>query len=273
MQLSELQHYFREYIFDPENPEAEQLKSIITVPPADTITDRLSIYSDGYGARLSEVLEKIFPAVRKYSGDDVFYEWCDEYIHLYPSTFFSVARIGHQFSFFLKNKDYFLESEIAALEWAINTAVDAKNATPVTQQNLTEIPQEKWGDIILECHPSLQVLKFNYNTPAVYKAILEIENQNPGHDIKQEIKVEIKKKSIYCRVWRKQIQIYYLSMDNPMENIFLESIQQKLIFSEICEKLAEQMPEGEVVNYAISQILAWLQDELITGIRVSHELA
>ena len=277
MQLSELQQHFKQYIFNPESPEAEQLKSMIAVPPADTITDRLSIYSDGYEARLGEVLEKTFPALKKYIGEDIFDEWCHEYIHLYPSTFFSVSRIGYQFSLFLKNKNYHLESEIAALEWAINTAVDAGNAVPDTQQNLTQIPQEKWGDIILECHPSLQVLLFNYNTLAVYKAIVETKEQeqekDQDQDQDQDIKLAIKNISNICRVWRKKTQIYYLSMDNPMEKFFLESIQQKLVFSEICEKLAEQMPEDEVVNYAIKQILAWLQDELITGLRVAHELA
>lgn len=271
MRLSELQQYFRQYIFNPENPESEQLKSMIVVPSADTITDRLSIYADGYDARLGEVLEKTFPAVKKYSVDDIFYEWCSEYIRLYPSHFFSVARIGYKFSLYLKNKNFLLESEIAALEWAINTSVDAGDAVPLTQQHLAEIPQESWGDIVFECHPSLQVLLFNYNTLAVYKIILE--HQNSDQDISLDIKSEIKKISNSCRVWRKGRQIYYLSMNNPIENLFLESIQQKLIFSEICEKLAEQMPEDEVVNYAISQILTWLQDELITGLKVSHELA
>ncbi len=267
MQLSELQQHFRQYILDPENPESAQLKLMVATPPADTITDRLSIYSDGYDARLGEVLEKTFPAVRKFSGDDLFDQWSREYIRLYPSTFYSVARIGYQFSLFLKNKNFILESEIAALEWAINAAVDAGDAVPVTQQNLTEIPQENWGNIILGCHPSLEVLNFSYNTLAVYKGILEAQDED------QEITVDIQKLSHSCRVWRKQTQIYYLSMENPMEKLFLECIEQKLIFSEICERLTEKMPEEEVVNYAIKQLVTWLQDELITGLKVSHELA
>jgi len=265
MRLSELQQYFRQYIFNSENPESEQLKSMIVVPPADTITDRLSIYADGYDARLGEVLEKTFPSVKKYSGEDLFDEWCCEYIRLYPSHFFSVAKIGYQFSLFLKDKNYLLESEIAALEWAINTAVDAGDAPPVSKQNLEEIPQESWGDIVFECHPSLQILEFSYNTLLVYKALLDDKEITPVETRQCLV-------STACRIWRKERQIYYVSI-SPAENIFIESIQQKLIFSEICEKLAEKMPEDEVVNYAISQILTWLQDELITGLKVSHELA
>jgi hypothetical protein len=258
MQLSEVQRCFQQYIF---NQEADLIKSVVAAPPTDTVTERLAVYADAYEARLIEVLEKTFPALKRYSGEEIFYEWCSEYLYLYPSVFYSVSKIGHCLSIFLKDKNLPLQSEIAALEWAINVAVDAANALPVTKKSLEAIPQEKWGDLILTCHPSLQTVVFNYNTIAVYEALMK-DSDLP----------EIKVFANACRVWRKDIQIYYLTI-NTAENIFLDSIAAQRTFGEICEKLAEQMSEDEVVNYAIGQILTWLQDELITGIKVSHELA
>ena len=39
-------------------------------------------------------------------------------------------------------------------------------------------------------------------------------------------------------------------------------------FGEICEKLATHMPEEKVGNYALTQLLTWIQDEVITGVKV-----
>lgn len=268
MQLSELQDYFQQYIFDAK---IKQLESAIATPPTDSILERLAIYADGYSARLGEALQNTFPNLKAYSGEDLFYEWCDEYIHLYPSSFFSIARIGYLFSEFLKNKNLLLQSEIAALEWAISTAIDAGDAMPVTKTSLEQIPQEKWGDIVLETHPSLQMLLFNYNTIDIYEAVIKKQLKKQSN---KPIKItqQIENASNICRVWRKGIQVYYRPIES-IEKLFLGSISQKITFGEICEKLSEQMPEDQVVNYAISQILTWLQDELITGIRISHELA
>jgi hypothetical protein len=260
MQLSDLQQYFQDYIFNIENENSEKIKSAIAIPPADSISERLAIYADGYEGRLCDALEKIFPALKKSTSEELFYDWCCEYIYSCPSKFFSLSKIGDQFSLFLKNKDLLLQAEIAALELAIHSAIEAANAKVLTQKILENIPQDKWGEIIFESHPSVQINTAYHDVIDIYESLMKENKKNA------EI-YEVKVSPNTYRVWRKGIQVYYLKINN-IENIFLGSIQQQLGFGEICEKLAEHISEEEVGNYALSQLLTWIQDEVITGVKV-----
>src|SRR5689334_5431536 len=125
MQLCDLQQYFQNYIFNLNTENSEKIKSAIAIPPTDTVSERLAIYADGYEGRLTDALEKIFPALKKSTSEELFYDWCCEYIYNFPSNFFSLSKIGDQFSLFLKNKDLLLQAEIAALELSIHSALEA----------------------------------------------------------------------------------------------------------------------------------------------------
>jgi hypothetical protein len=243
MRLSNLQQYWQNYVFDGDI-------ALIKPEISQDAEERLEIYADGYEARLIESMEKIFPFLTKYMEEELFDESCSEYLHQNPSTFFSISQIGHLLDIFLKNKNLLIESEIASLEWAIHQAQDAADASALTESDLQKISEEKWGSVILECHPSLQLLLFDYNTLSIYEAI----NKN-----------EVEKRSTFCRVWRKGLQTYYRSIQEA-EFIFLKNIQKKISFAEICENLINHMTEEEI-GQTISR---WLQDEIITDIKVSQ---
>jgi hypothetical protein len=254
MQLSELQRYFQDYIF---NSEKETIKSIIAPPPNDTISERLSIYADGYEGHQVDALEKIFPALRKYSGEELFYDWCAEYIYVCPSTFFSVSKAGEHFPQFLGNKNLLLSAELASLELAIHSAGEAANAPPLTQKILENIPQEKWGDIVFECHPSVQRLTASHDVISLYESLMNTNNKIAAPEVS----------SIYYRVWRKELQVYYLVMQ-ASENVFLSGILHQLSLGEICEELTNDMSEEEAGNYAVTRLLTWIQEHIITGVKV-----
>jgi len=194
--------------------------------------ERALIYIDGYRARLMEALEKTFPLLLDKMGEDDFYDLAFEYINHHPSEYYSLSRFGINLSAFLKKQKKNKLAELAELDWAISFAVDAPNATPITRDYLQTIPQDSWNEILFELHPSLTILE-------------------------------------KYRVYRKHTQVYYLEI-TPQEKLVLNMVQKKSTFGEICEKLCETMPEEEVVNYLIQQLLRWLEDELITAITVKE---
>jgi hypothetical protein len=248
--LHELQSHFKNYIFQQN---LENLKPNIT---GDTAEERLEIYSGAYEARLLEAMEKIFPFLEKYLGNDQFQDHALEYIKKFPSTFYSIGRIGENFSAYLKNQQEIVLSDIVQLEWAISFAVDTADALPLKQQDLQEIPQDDWGYIVFEFHPSFQLLTFQTDAVNIYKKNKKFNKR-----------VLPKNSENYCRVWRKGLQIFYQSLSET-EYCMLKEVQQRKQFSEVCEALSSRLSEDKVVNYALTQLIQWLNDELMTGAQI-----
>ncbi|MDX2163873.1 MAG: putative DNA-binding domain-containing protein [Gammaproteobacteria bacterium] len=194
--------------------------------------DRALIYVDSYRARLIESLEKTFLLLYKKMGDDAFCQLALDYIDVYPSENFSIARFGQRLSQYLREDGKFELAHIAELDWAINHSVEAKTVKILTRADFQTIPEEHWEKVVFELHPSLKI----------------VDNQ---------------------RVYRKDRQVYYVEMTAQEKNV-LKDIQNKKTFGEICSRLNETMSEDEVANYLIQQIARWLDDELITAFAVKE---
>lgn len=263
--LHELQHNWKNYIFDPSLKMMDKIKPEISGESAE---ERLEIYGAAYEARLLETMEKIFPFLAEYQNqleDSIsFDEVVSEYLKKHPSHYYSIARIGENFSGYLKtDKNNILLSDLAQLEWAISFAVDSAdsaNGKVLTQADLSEVPQEKWGYLVFDLHPSVQLLIFESNALELYmkkhNAIINTPDQ----------------KIYYCRVWRKGLQIYYQSI-HESEYFMLKQIRERKTFSQLCESLSDKLPEQEVVQYALARLMSWLTDEILTGATVIDELA
>lgn len=244
MNLSQLQDGWQWYIL---NGQLNPLQAWIS---GGSPKERLEIYADAYEARLLEAMEKIFPCLEKQAGEERFYQYCVAYFKQCPSNHYSLAHIGHQFSEFLQRYNTMF-AEIALFEWVIYQAVDAPNATPINQKMLMQIRPEKWSEMIFSLHPSVAIVSFKHDVPEI------IKNKNKN------------KKNLYYRIWRKNLQVYYLPMTKT-EYIFLRYIQDKLPFGLICEKLLDQadISEEKIVDYAVSCIMRWLSDEMIIATSV-----
>jgi len=248
--LCDLQSHWKNYIFH------QTLDLIQPDIVGENAQERLEIYSGAYEARLLEAMEKIFPFLTKFLGIDKFHDVAQNYLKLYPSTYFSIGRIGENFSVYLSNQKKILLSDLAQLEWAISCAVDTADAMPLAQPDLQAIPQEEWGYIQFELHPSLQLLTLETDAINIYKKNKKLNKKSPQKNTQN-----------YCRVWRKGIQIFYQPLSQT-EYFMINEVQQKKSFSDVCEALTNILSEDKVVNYALTQLIQWLKDELITGARV-----
>lgn len=224
MSLRKLQEHWQQGTLDES--------TVSIMPHIINPEDRAMIYVDAYRARLIEALEKTFLLLAKKMGEDDFCDLALDYINAHPSEYYSLSRFGKDLSIFLKQTDKKKLADIAELDWAISCAVEAESVIPITRDFLRSIPEDRWGDAVFECHPSLSVLD-------------------------------------KYRVYRKATQVYYVEISSQEKRV-LELILKKSTFAEICDKLGETLAEDEVVNYLIQQLSRWLDDELITNITLKE---
>lgn len=83
---------------DRDTTDAE---GIVKSSPGLSATDRLSIYSRGYVARLRDHLRKRYPMLRSLTGDEVFDLFALAYVRAHPPTSHSIFEYGNDLPDFL----------------------------------------------------------------------------------------------------------------------------------------------------------------------------
>ena len=174
------------------SPDAQQL---IPVAPGEaetvirrssrlTAIERLSIYSNGYYARLLECLDGCYPVLKKTLGDDVFDSFAIEYLQQYPSHSYTLDLLGEHFSRFLQETrpdgnsgdsdwpDFLID--LATLEWTIGRVFDGPGTEGhglLTPEVLQSFPAEQFAEAHLLPVASLKLLCFKYPVSAYYTAV------------------------------------------------------------------------------------------------------
>lgn len=252
--LRELQEYFQAYILDEKQ---EVLNSISS--DQDRRSERIDIYRKGYVLRLLEILEKDFPLLREYIGENIFEKISVEYIKTYPSTHFNVCTFSRHFSQFLTDSNCEAHwSEMAAFEWILSCVLDAEDAPHIGIDQLGSIAGESWPFIQFDFHPSAEQRQFRYNSPLIVYALLQKE------EVPELIDFEEPRDWI---IWRFNMQSYFESVTRE-QMWMIKAIREGKTFSEICEGLCQWLSEEEVAMYAAGSLRNWIEKGLFSAVRV-----
>jgi len=225
---------------------------------------RLGVYAYAYFNRLIEILAVDFPCLCQLLGREKFDEVALLYIKAYPSHYFSVRYIGENFSIFLKQHPSYAEhpyyAEIANFEWALVNTGDAADAPILTVADLSAIPQEQWGSLHFNFHPSLQLIDLSWNITELWQAAIQ-DQPMPTPTLQQPQS---------CRLWRQQVQSYYF-VDSDNEARVLNLLYKGKNFAEVCELLCDWLPEEEVPAFVVNCLIRWLNEGIISTVKFSGE--
>jgi hypothetical protein len=258
--LQNLQQQFQDFLFNEAAPFKLQVISTQRAP-AET---RLTIYSNAYRSRLTEVLADTFPALHRYLGDLEFTKLAQAYIANYPSTFRSIRWYGDNLANFLKNypqQNAKLLSEIAQFEWAMSLAFDAADDSVLQLSDLAAIPPQHWADISFVPQPSLQQLNLTWNIGPLWQALT-----NPEANIAIEPIENVN--SISWLVWRKQLINQYCSLPEDEAWAITAMMAQKT-FGEICSGLTQWLSEEQAALRAGSLLKGWIVAGLIAKVQLA----
>lgn len=178
--LGRLQRWMQEVVVHPGTVEeavaseaaereipAENLETIVRPSHSMTSAERVGVYHGMYLMRMEEALEVDYPVIRYHLGDHQFFHLVREYVQSYPSTSYTLNRLGdHLPQFFLDRPEWaqaaFLH-DLARLELAMTEVFDERETPVLGAEELESVAPESWEQIRLQPIAALRVLAFKYS--------------------------------------------------------------------------------------------------------------
>lgn len=253
--VRDIQENFQEYILHGDTNiishicDAENMKA----------ADRVNLYKVGYALRLLEILEKDFPGLKLIMGDELFEEIGRDYIDSFPSNHYSIIYFSRHFSKYLSSHEKVqpVYIEMASFEWHLGQVLLASDAPQLSISDLAQVDPQAWAAMRLEFHPSLRTIELFYNTPQIWNTVHEEHKSVPT--------IERTDKPVAWMVWRKDLQSFFVSLDEH-RYWMLSELQDGKNFSEICEGLSEWMEEEQVAQFAAFTLRDWFGDGIISKV-------
>lgn len=256
MPLRQLQRDLQDYMLG----ESSAIEAAIVDAPPLPVATRLGIYHNAYRVRLIEALDDTYSILHALLGDEVFVALGEEFIGAYPSVHRSIRWYGRELAEFLGRTAPYAEqpilAELALLEWTLAEVFDAADAEPVQRAAFSAIDAAAWSELQFEFHPSLRRLHLQWNTTAVWQAM---SHQEAPPD------PACAEHAVPWLLWRQNLQNYFRSIAAD-EAAALDSALRGDNFGEICEALAEWLPDNEIPLRAASLLGAWADSGIIVAI-------
>jgi Putative DNA-binding domain len=171
--LPELQRAMREGLVEGED---DDLRSHVVADGLDA-SQRLDVYRNTYASVLTTALRLSYPAVHRLVGADFFEGAARVFITAHPPSTACLDLYGAQFAAFLADFDPARSLEylpdVARLEWAVNRALHAHDAPPLSPDRLRELAGLDGAQATLVAHPAVSTLRSQYPVDVVWRAVLD----------------------------------------------------------------------------------------------------
>ena len=251
--LARVQREFQDYLLRGESAVEAQVVGTARVP----VTTRLGIYAGAYRSRLAEALESNYPVLARLLGAPDFEALASKYITAHDSPFFSIRYYGDALPKFLATREDYAAApvlaELAQWEWAMTTVFDAADAPPLRAEELGRIPPERWAQLRLRWHPSVQRLTLWWNVPQLWQALSE-DQERPD--------MKLAAAPVEWLLWRENLTSYFRSLP-PTEARVLDAARSGWPFGELCTLLCEELGDSEAPAQAAVLLRTWIGSGLI----------
>jgi hypothetical protein len=138
--------------------------------------ERLNIYRNNFLASLTSALRISFPAVHRLVGAEFFDGAAQCFIEAEPPQSANLYLYGAGFADFLARfspaASLAYLADVARLEWAVNCALHAPDAPPLASECFAAVAQADPTRLVLVPHPSLTLLRPEYPSDAIWRAVL-----------------------------------------------------------------------------------------------------
>ena len=149
-------------------PEATRDLEAVVLPSKQlSSVERLEIYAHMYYARLVEVMEAEYPALRQLLGPHEFAAACRRFVAKNPSRTRTLGSLSARFPDFLartlpRSNRSALAVDVARIERAMEDVFDAPRAEPMTAAEFAALGAGDWDDVTLRLTPALRLLTLRY---------------------------------------------------------------------------------------------------------------
>lgn len=236
--MREAQKLFKSALRDATHADVKKVSGTFHIARPE----RISVYSNGYVARLNEALSEVFEAVRHLVGHDVFTDLVEDYATVYPSHDYNLNNVGRHLPEFLKTGRFteklgFLP-DLAALEWQVCRSFHAFDEKPFELASLKAASEEDWSHLRLTFQPSLGLVESTW-------PILDLWNARRAP--LSGLKIDLVGRPQRVLVWRQGTDIRCELLD-PLQHRLLSELLSRRTLGEACEAIAESMSDDEALN-------------------------
>lgn len=173
--LNNIQEWMQQALLAPHQNDKTTTKSMIRDSKRMTAQQHLAIYQRSYVARLRACMAKQFEALEFALGAELFQQFADQYLQIYPSNSYTLMHLGQKFPNFLEetrpDKDQPIKEswpdfliELAQFEYNIYVIFDEINEE-IYETATFETPDEQ-----LKFIPVFYLLDFEFPVPSYYMA-------------------------------------------------------------------------------------------------------
>jgi len=136
--------------------------------------NRVAIHRNHFVISLTEALATTFPVVRRLLGPDYFAQVARRHIGLSPPAGPCLFEYGADFAAMLQRlpalADYPYVPDVARLEWLINLAYHANDASTLSLAAVAAAPPRLWAGLVLTAHPASALLRSAWPVDAIWRA-------------------------------------------------------------------------------------------------------
>ena len=259
MKLADLQAQFQRAILEG----GDDILAAIPNSPRETNGTLFGVYRNAYVLRLIEILQNDFGHLHKLIGDEAFDRLARAYFAAHPSRHRNARWVGNDLATFVKTTPPFsrrpILADLAALEFALNTAFDAADAPVLAVADLGQVAPEDWANLVFIPHPSAQLLTLHTNATAIWIALAEDKRAPKPQKLESSQSV---------LVWRQVTTPKFRSL-KAEESMMWSEAGKGVRFSVLCEMLAAfDDPDGAALR-AATYLRTWVEGGLLSAIGVS----
>lgn len=256
--LAEMQRDFQDYLLGG----SEMITTSIHADGVLPVPARLGIYRFAYGQRLVEALTNEFPGLQALLGETAFATLARRYLAAHPSRHPSLRALGQALAAFLASTDapHPLARDMAAFDWAVARAFDARDEIPIVLAEILTLPAETWEMLRLTFAESVSFFAGAAGIGDLRRALLRGEPADPVAG----------DRTVSWLVWRQDDQVQFRPVTHA-EAASFGLMQNGGTFGAMCEKLAQNLPQHEEpVLRAATYLKDWVERGLVVG--VDHDL-
>jgi hypothetical protein len=236
-----------------------------------TAAQRVAIYANNVQETLVCALRATFPVVERLVGERFFRAAAVRHVRGYPSTSGDVRRYGDGFAHFLDQfapaADLPYLGDVARLEWARNTSVDAPDAAqPLDLARLARIPETRWEEISFTLDPSARLVASLYPVDRIWQV-----NQDDARD---DARVSLDEGGTHLLLLRRAGEVAIHRLDLA-EFAFLSALQRGEPLADALERgyeANEGFPLGSVLqkHIALGTFASWQLPGVSAVATLSH---
>jgi hypothetical protein len=237
----------------------EGLPPGVTSHSSPTPVKRFNVYRNNVFASLSETLAARFPVVERLVGEEFFQAMAREFVSRHPPRSAALLEYGDAFPPFLEAFEPVASlpylPDVARLEWARNAAYHAADAQAIGGAALAAIPPEAIGEVVLQLHPSVQIVASPYPIVSIWQTNTHDRQVRPiGPEMPGEIALVV----------RQELDVLVLRLDQGAA-AFVTSIAEGQMLSNAVEAALQADTDFTLP----ATLAALIERSVLTG--VSHQ--